>query len=290
MKLALGTTDSTVLSNAVFLATAADIAYCPEAEGQKRFKEELGFPTSRLFSVGNTQAYLAQNDDFLILAFRGSERPTSLDGLQDWLLTNANNFLVLPEGDLGIDFAAAGVGARFHRGFITALGSIWPPVFADINKALQEKERPLFVCGHSLGGSLAQLASWRLQKNYVAVEQVYTFGGPMVGNDAAAAAFDKEFAGKIFRFVDDPDLVPRLPTVSLVINAYRHSQKEFLLGAAAAAAASGASFLSGLANTAGDAWNDGVKEAIWKQVNERLAAHDILNYQKLIGAKLKELA
>jgi hypothetical protein len=289
MKLQLETTDAARFNNARFFAIAADIAYCPEAEGQQRYRDELGFPTSRLFSVGNTQAYLAQNDEFVVLAFRGSERPTSIDGLQDWLLTNANNFLILPEGDLGIDFAAAGVGARFHRGFMTALGSVWPPLFEAVNKALEEKERPLFVCGHSLGGALAQLAAWRLQKNYVAVEQVYTFGAPMVGNDAAAAAFDKEFAGKIFRFVDNPDLVPRLPTVSLVANSYRHCEKEFLLGAVASATASGLSFFSSLASTAGNAWNDGVKETIWKQVNERLSAHDILNYQKLIGDKLKEL-
>jgi triacylglycerol lipase len=288
MKLLLGTSDAADFNNAHILAAAADIAYCPEAAGQQRYKDELGFPTSRLFSVGNTQVYLARNDDFLVLAFRGSERPTSLDGLQDWLLTNANNFLVLPDGDLGIDFAAAGVGARFHRGFMTALGSVWKPVFEAVSKAQEEKERPLFVSGHSLGGALAQLAAWRLQKNYVAVEHVYTFGGPMVGNDAAAAAFDKEFAGKISRFVDNPDLVPRLPTVSLVVNSYRHCEKEFLLGAVASAAASGLGFFSGLASTAGDVWNDGVKDAIWKQVNERLSAHDILNYQKLIGDRLKE--
>jgi hypothetical protein len=288
MKLQLATTDAAVFNNAGVLATAADIAYCPEAVGCQRFKDELGFPTANLFSVGNTQAYLAQSDEFLILAFRGSEKPTGLDGLQDWLLTNANNFLILPEGDLGIDFAAAGVGARFHRGFISALGSIWAPVFAAVNKALEEKERPLFVCGHSLGGALAQLASWRLQKNYVAVEQLYTFGAPMVGNDAAAAAFDKEFAGKIFRFVDTPDLVPRLPTVSLVANSYRHCEKEFLLGAVAEAA-SGLGFFSGLASSLGEAWNDGVKETIWKQLNDRLSAHDILNYQKLVGDRLKQL-
>jgi hypothetical protein len=288
MPLQLGTSEAVRFNNACILAAAADIAYYPEATGLQRYKDELGFPTSRLFSVGNTQVYLAQNDDFLFLAFRGSERPTSLDGLQDWLLTNANNFLVLPEGDLGIDFAAAGVGARFHRGFMTALGSVWPPMVEAVNKALEEKERPLFVCGHSLGGALAQLAAWRLQKNYVAVEHVYTFGGPMVGNDAAAAAFDKEFAGKISRFVDNPDLVPRLPTVSLVANSYRHCEKEFLLGIVAAAA-SGLGFFSSLASTAGDAWNDGVKDMIWKQLNERLSAHDILNYQKLIGDKLKDL-
>ncbi len=55
------------------------------------------------------------------LAFRGSQSPTSLEGFKDWLLTNANNLLVIPEWRIGTDFAAAGVGARFHRGFLEAL-------------------------------------------------------------------------------------------------------------------------------------------------------------------------
>ena len=97
-------------SNALFLAKACDLAYCPEAEGAARFRSELGLE-ARLISVDNTQVYVAEDDGSIVVAFRGSEAPTTLDGLKDWLLTNANNYLILPTGRAGTDFAAAGVGA-----------------------------------------------------------------------------------------------------------------------------------------------------------------------------------
>ena len=60
--------------------------------------------------------------------------PTTLDGLKDWLLTNANNYLILPSGRAGTDFAAAGVGARFHRGFLEALEMVWEPLLAAMDR------------------------------------------------------------------------------------------------------------------------------------------------------------
>jgi hypothetical protein len=71
----------------------------------------------------------------------------------------------------------------------------------------------------------------------IPVHQLYTFGGPMIGNQAAVNAFDRELAGKIFRYVNVPDPVPKLPTVSLVANQYTHCQKEMTLGVAGAAGA-----------------------------------------------------
>ena len=47
-------------------------------------------------------------------------------------------------------------------------------------------------------------------------------GAPMVGNAQAMAAFDKAFPEKIYRYVNDPDPVPKLPTVSLAANDYGH--------------------------------------------------------------------
>ncbi|MFM8219504.1 MAG: lipase family protein, partial [Planctomycetaceae bacterium] len=62
------------LGNARFLAVAADLAYLPAAEGPGRFQQELGL-TAQLVSHGNTQAYVAGNEDHLVLAFRGTESP-----------------------------------------------------------------------------------------------------------------------------------------------------------------------------------------------------------------------
>src|SRR6516162_8473407 len=89
------------------LAVASNLAYLPEPEGVEGFRSQLGME-ARFLSVDNTQAYLATNENHIVVAFRGTESPTSLDGLKDCLLTDAANLLVLPEGDLGTDFVAAG--------------------------------------------------------------------------------------------------------------------------------------------------------------------------------------
>jgi len=279
-------------SNALFLARACDLAYCAEPEGPTRFRSELGLE-AKLISVDNTQVYVAQNDQAIVVAFRGSEAPTTLDGLKDWLLTNANNYLILPEGQSGTDFAAAGVGARFHRGFLDALDMIWAPLSAAVDQAVKAKERPLWVTGHSLGGALALLAAWRLQRNFVAVHEIITFGAPMIGNDAAAKAFEQEFSGKIYRFVDLEDLVPRLPSVSLLANAYTHCLNEVSLGAAQAASAV-ASSLEALKQTSGTTAEDGLDAAmvdqVWGLVKARIASHMIANYQARVEAKCNDLA
>src|SRR5262245_16347169 len=103
--------------NAQAMALIADISYLPEAAALPRFRDELGLTEAQLFSVGNTQAYLASNAEHVVVAFRGTEAPTSIEGLKDWLLTDAMNLLIVPQGRLGTDLMAAGVGARFHQGF-----------------------------------------------------------------------------------------------------------------------------------------------------------------------------
>ena len=76
---------------------------------------------------------------------------------------------------------------------------------------------------------MALLAAWRFQRNFMAVQEIVTFGAPMIGNEAASQAFGREFPGKIFRYIDLEDLVPHLPTVSLIANAYSHCLSEVAL-------------------------------------------------------------
>ncbi len=270
--------------NALYLAQACSLAYDDEDKAVPSFRDQLGLK-ARLISVDNTQVYLAENDKALVVAFRGSQAPTTLDGLKDWLLTNANNYLILPEGRIGTDFAAAGVGARFHRGFMEALHVIWEPMFAGVTKALESSDRPLWVTGHSLGGALALLAAWRLQRNFISVHEIVTFGGPMVGNEAAARAFEQEFAGKIFRYVNLEDPVPLLPSVSLVANTYAHCQSEVSMAAIQAVA----SALDALKQSAGSAVEQLLEatqiEHLWKVVQGHISAHFIDHYQERVKEK-----
>ena len=194
----------------------AQQAYLAEQEGAKAFREILGLE-ARLFTVDNTQAWLGVDETNVVVAFRGTESATTLDGLKDILLTDAMNLLVVPEGRLGHDLSAAGVGARFHKGFVDAIAEVWEPLAAAVEAELKANDRPLWITGHSLGGALALLAAWLLKRRFVLVHEVCTFGAQMIGNREACAAFDREFAGRIFRYVNGRDPVPKLPTLSLVV-------------------------------------------------------------------------
>ena len=217
------------LDNARFLCEAAAFAYLPAAAGAAQFQELLGLKAD-LLSVGNTQAWLATDADHIVVAFRGTESPATIDGLKDVLLTDALNLLVVPEGRLGHDLSAAGVGARFHKGFADAIAAIWPPLAEAIEAEVKRRDRPVWLTGHSLGGALALYAAWLLKRRFVTVHEVCTFGAPMIGNRVACDALNREFAGRIFRYVNGRDPVPKLPTMSLVANEFVHVDAERLVG------------------------------------------------------------
>jgi hypothetical protein len=282
MPLTLNVDDVADPKNAVAMAAACQFAYSPPEQGTASFKDELGLD-ARFISVDNTQAYLATNDQHIVVAFRGSQDPTSLDGIKDWLLTNALNLLIQPEGKLSTDFLAAGVGAKFHQGFVSAITEIWDSLFPAVEAEVKAKDRGLWITGHSLGGALALLGAWLFKRKFLPVDAIYTFGAPMVGNRQVAEAFDREFAGKIFRYVNSPDPVPLLPMMSLIANDYAHCEKTFLLGGTEASA----DLVSFLKQTAGEAvgalLSGEVGEKVWGAMKGKVAAHLMTDYRKLLG-------
>jgi triacylglycerol lipase len=268
--------------NAAACCAASQIAYYPADQGGEAFKNDFGM-TAQLFSVDNTQAYLATNDDHVLVAFRGSQDPTSLDGLKDWFLTNAVNLLIHPQGELSTEFAAAGVGAKYHQGFVTAITAIWPQLYPAVDAELKKKDRVFWVTGHSLGGALALLGAWLFKRKFLNVHQVYTFGAPMVGNKDLSEAINREFPNKVFRYVNGPDPVPLLPMMSLAASDYLHCDKVMLVGPSEAAA----NLLVYLRDSAGGVV-DGVlsgdiREKVWEAIKGKVAAHLLTDYSQLIG-------
>lgn len=263
-------------SHAKYMATACQLAYLDADQGGEQFREQLCLDAT-LVSVDNTQAYVGENEASILIAFRGSQSPTSLDGVKDWLLTNARNFLVIPEGRIGTDFAAAGVGARFHRGFLEALEEIWGSLYDRVDAAFSQQERPVWVTGHSLGGALALLCAWRMHQQFIPIHQVCTFGAPMIGNQAAADAFAREFPGRIYRYVDAGDLVPKLPMISLLSNDYNHCKTEIVVGQSQLMTA--AKVIKGVASrTVDGAVNSQVTDAIWGEIRRGMPSHLMGNY------------
>ncbi len=270
------------LRNAKAFAAASHFAYYPAERGTEAFQNELGL-TAKLISVNNTQAYLATNDNHIVVAFRGSEGPTNIDGLKDWLLTNAMNLLIVPQGKLSTEFLAAGVGAKFHQGFVGAITDIWDELYPQLEAEVKAKDRPVWVTGHSLGGALALLGAWLFKRKFISVHQVYTFGAPMVGNQAVAEAFDREFPNAIFRYVNPPDPVPLLPMMSLVANDFAHCNKLMFLGDGNEAA----NLLTYLQGAAGDVatglFSGEIGDKVWGGIKSKVMAHLMDDYRKLIG-------
>lgn len=191
------------LANAACLARCAKIAYAaaPAAEGELR---ALGMADVRFIDREGTQAFVAASGEVVVLAFRGTE-PTRIEDV----LTDA--MFALTDGEFGS-------GDRVHLGFKRALDDVWGDVILTIG-ALQTAGQTLWITGHSLGAALATLAAVRLWRGTRRVAGVYTFGSPRAGNGGFAAAYDAILRSRTFRFVNQSDIVTRVPLWTLN---YRH--------------------------------------------------------------------
>ncbi|NJM99127.1 MAG: lipase family protein [Phormidesmis sp. RL_2_1] len=169
----------------------------------------------------DTQAYMFRTDQFMVLAFRGSQEP------KDWLTnftTRLRNFTIRKDGVTAISSYRKG---RVHTGFFLAWAIIEEPVLAEIQRWTKELAQagkllpPLYITGHSLGGALATIAAAALIDNGIRVEGVYTFGQPRVGDRTFITQLNANTGGKVFRFVNNNDIVPHVPPPFSIWNPMR---------------------------------------------------------------------
>ncbi|MBB4895942.1 putative lipase [Streptomyces olivoverticillatus] len=192
------------LDLAYWLAQASDLAYKDEATIEKQ-AHQWGFGPVRHhhtrftppFPLEDTQAYTAASDDMIIVAFRGTE-PAQI---RDWLSDATTPPWTGP--------ARTGY---VHYGFAQALESVFPTV-KDTLQEFRTNGQSLFFTGHSLGGALAMLAAARLylEDPELLADGVYTYGQPRTCDRLLAAAYNKGFKQRMFRFVNNNDIVPQLP-------------------------------------------------------------------------------
>ena len=197
--------------NAERLGEAADLAYQDRAAVERTLKS-WGMRGRFLDVVdlkkGDTQAFVAADPTVLVVAFRGSKDP--LDFVTDARFAQT---AFAPEG---------AVRGKVHSGFVDALDVAWPAVRAAIRE-FRDASQPIWVTGHSLGAGLATLAVAHLAVEGAEVSGLYTFGSPRVGDTAFAASFDAVAKARTFRFVNDLDIVPRVPPEGVpLLPPYQH--------------------------------------------------------------------
>lgn len=170
------------------MALLSQLAYA-DPETIEATGVEWGLETCEVVEANSTRAIVASTPAAVVVAFRGSAN------LGNWLA----NLRVL-----STDYR----DGRVHRGFYYA--------YADVRGRLESRlddfwDRPLFLTGHSLGGAMALLAAEEIYGGDIECGGVHTFGQPALCDASMSRVVDVRFAGLYLRYVNDDDIVPRVP-------------------------------------------------------------------------------
>ena len=203
--------------NALLLAEAAEVAYNTEAAARALMLQR-GLPNFQWIDLSGVfqdlHAFAASNNEIAILAFRGTA------DVQDWM----TDLYATPTRFSWMFLGGPEVG-EIHAGFGHALSDGWTKVVdavravAPIPPVMEtnsvDARRTFWITGHSLGGALASLAgaAFSLLPGYVIrpVSGIYTFGQPRIGLHNFCDNYARLLTPRTFRFVNNKDLVPRVP-------------------------------------------------------------------------------
>lgn len=195
--LALDLTSDFTPRNAAALALASQWAYNLPQTVQGKLAQAIFFDAGPAY----------------VLAFPGTH------DLKDWIIDS--KFLLKPV----INF---GPVVRVHDGFYDDVVDIYGLVFDLVTATIASAPKPLFITGHSLGGAVAILCAHMLALRKIAIQAVYTFGQPRVGDRDYAAQYNQVLGAKTFRLVFEDDLVPHVPLPGLFFR-YRQNKNEVFL-------------------------------------------------------------
>lgn len=182
--------DASFWETALSMALCSQLAYQPAGVVVHIARNKLSLDTCDFIEAGDTQCVVAASSDAIVVAFRGTE------SLADWI------------ADLKL-FGTSRSYGTVHSGFCTAFELVRDAVRRRIEQ-LASSDRKLLLTGHSLGGALAVVAAADMWTDFPA-DAIYTFGQPRVGKGDFAAFGNQRFSSRFYRFVNDDDVVTRVP-------------------------------------------------------------------------------
>ncbi|KIK80707.1 hypothetical protein PAXRUDRAFT_833371 [Paxillus rubicundulus Ve08.2h10] len=214
--------DQTTYDNLVRYTKYASGAYqvlCPRPMGNALVAQFMDLVTS-------TQGFIARDDqrEELVIAFRGTTDVTSI-------LVDMSIILVPLKGPglppLNSSLVARSAEPRVHIGFLVAFQTIAQTVLDKLELQLQvHPSYTVVVCGHSLGGAIASIASAAIDHTFPGKSiSLYTFGQPRTGNPAFAELVEGALGVEnVYRCVHLIDGVPTMIPTNL---GYQHFATEY---------------------------------------------------------------
>ena len=173
------------------LAQCSSDAYLSPVEAEEALKKR-GYKSVASLNSSTLVGYVATLGENAVIMFRG----TNPSEIQDWYINLSNRSRKVDHGNV-------------HAGFWTGYDSL----HGQLAKVLEaSKPKKVWITGHSLGGALAVVCAYRLSSmENLEIAGVMTFGQPKVGNPAFCKHMDVTLRGRMVHFVNESDLVPRVP-------------------------------------------------------------------------------
>jgi len=169
------------------------------AEVYKPFDEWSMLRVINTYEVNDTEAVLCTDGTNLYGVWRGTA------SLQDVVTDIQFSFQTVAHGNV-------------HHGIHQSLHDVWGAMLVDIMLFDPTEDTTVVFTGHSLGGGLATLAAMELLMAGYDNVKLYTYGSPRVGDNMFCDMLDLFMYGDHFRFVNNNDIVPRVPPRALGFN------------------------------------------------------------------------
>lgn len=247
--------DLTHLQRALVFAELSMISYNDQREADLA-ATAIGFSEAKLLDNDGAQAIQFSNIHDCVIACRGTE-PNEWNDIQ---------------ADANATLAVMGTLGKVHSGFNKEVDDLWPL----LEEVLRNNRQTLWFCGHSLGGAIATICSFRCHRDQTLAnpKELHTFGSPRVG----CGKFVTHINVKHYRWVHNNDIVTRVPPAWM---GYRHCGEEVYLDRHGRIRQ-----LTGVLRMR-DRWK-GILQGLFKWKLDMLTDHSIHGYAEHIARALEE--